>query len=208
MVLSAFAGVSLSRIAGLKERISHADTSVMAVSFAQRLGRPRMDSVLNVLIVVLIAIDAMVGMAVVNQNAKVSDAQPLLTAPPATTAPVATTVPAQSDGGDGVASIATFEQLQSSMVAARSLQVQNERPIEAADLTAALPGLTFVNGFTAAGPGVIGVSSNTDGFLLLTQDAAGSWVCAGTDAAGTSALGFSSERDTVASLTGCQANAR
>ena len=176
-----------------------------------------MDLVLNILIALFVVIDAMVALAVVDQKAAIEDSQPLLAAPPATTAPVATTVapggvePGVEGLGGAIGAavnMATVENLQGAMVAARSLQVQNDRPIEASDLSAAVPGLTFVNGLTAAGDGVIGVSSNADGFLLLTQNGSGGWVCADTDVAGVSALGTSDDREAVASLAGCKRNPR
>ncbi len=179
----------------------------MAVSFGARLRRLRVNLVLNLVIIGLVAVNGMVALVVLGQQGDGGTAEPLVQAPPVTRAAPAVEVPEASDEAAGPART-TFEELQSSLVVAQALQLQMEEHVTASELVAALPGLTFVNGFTAAGEGVIGVESTDAGILLLTRDASGMWTCAASGADGVSVLGVANEQGAVDTVDGCGANPR
>lgn len=165
-----------------------------------------MNTLLNLVIVGLLVADVTVGLAVVNQgSATDTGVLPGAAARPTTAAPAVPGAPAPTptQGSDVGVSRDVMEELQTSLVTAQALALQSESPIEAADLTTALPGLTFVNGFTAAGEDIIGVSADDETLLLVTQSGGGTWACAAVLADGSTALGSSDSPDPLLTPGGC-----
>lgn len=177
----------------------------MTVSIRERFRSPPIDTLLNVLILLVLIADLFAGLAVYDQRAENEDAQVLTQAPPSTTAPSRNTTAALTE--DATSSRVTLEELQTSIAAAQVLTLQNQGPVSAADLGSAVPSLNFV-AIDRAGQGLVGVDSSAAGTLLLTQDAAGTWVCASFAAFGETTLGGSDVRGAVDGLDGCEANAR
>ncbi|MFQ5555496.1 MAG: hypothetical protein ACE5GC_09035 [Acidimicrobiia bacterium] len=175
----------------------------MATALGDRMVRPRTDILLNLVIVVLVFLDAVLALSVFDGRAAEPLSQPLPVAPPTTMAP-------QLDAAEGVSSGTVgregLEAMQSSLVVAQALEIEHGRPVAAADLVSAFPELSFVNGLTAAGSGVIGVLSNDDGILLLTEGAGETWLCAASDASGSSVLGAAGTRDDLATVSACMAH--
>ena len=197
----------IEAIGALKIVPPRADRTPMTLSLTARFRRPGGDMVLNLIIAILLVVDAMVALSVIDQRASLGEARPLVVAQPVATA--VTTQAAPGDGGGQEAmDRVPLEQLQSALVVSQALELQEEAPVAASDLTAALPGVSFADGFTAAGPGVVGVSSTAEGILLLTQEAGGTWLCAAGTPDGLTGLGTSLEREAVSSVTGCLANPR
>lgn len=181
----------------------------MVFSIASRLPRPRPALALNVMIGVLVVLDLIVGLSVVNQRAAADAAEPLISGLPVTRAAVASPAadPPHTSGEVSKVDRVVFEELQSSLLVARAIEVQNNVPVTALELSAALSGLVFVNGLADVSEGIIGLSSTEEGLLLLTRSGSGAWVCAASDA-GISVLGASPERSDVSSVAGCGANPR
>ncbi len=174
----------------------------MALSSSSRLRLPGLPTMLNLVIVALVGVNVLVVLALVGGSEEAATAP---VAETSVTSVAATPTTVAAEGDEGPARV-TFEELQSSLVVAQALELQLEDRVTAAELVAALPGLTFVNGFSAAGPGVIGIASADAGILLLTQDGSGSWACAASDRTGGSVLGASTDMSAVDTVPGCAAN--
>ncbi len=177
----------------------------MALSSSSRLRLLGLNTMLNVAIVALIGVNVLVVLALVGGNGEASAVPVAGTSPLTSPATPSTTMGPEGEEGP---SRVTFEELQSSLVVALALELQIEDRVTASELVGALPGLTFVNGFSAAGPGIIGIASTDAGIILLTQDGSGSWACAASDLGGGSVLGAATDRGAVDTVAGCGANPR
>lgn len=176
--------------------------------------RFRTETLLNLLIVVVLAVDAFIALQIYQQ--RMSEPEPIValsrpatstTASPETEEPAAVT----AGGGTVKNAIATTNAvnakaaMQSAVLRSELVFVEDgAMPANAFALEAAVPGAKFVDGVGRADVGIIGVDRTDTTLLLVTAVTEGEWLCAAVDGQRRqTTYNRGQTRDTVAALANC-----
>ncbi len=175
--------------------------------------RMRPEMVLNLLIVLVIAVDAFVGLQVYQQRAEapVPLASPLTSPATATPATTPRTDGPRSEGTTepGVVAVArgvsTRNSVQNAVISSALAFVDDGvMPADSFILQSMVPGASFVDGVGRSGVGVIGVERTAAMILFVAAETEDNWVCAVVDGtAQTTVYGRGPNRDSVGSFSQC-----
>jgi hypothetical protein len=171
----------------------------------------RVETMLNLLVVLILAVDAFVGLQVFQQRAVVAD--PVI--PPSLLIPSTTVavdgVEPTDTVPDGTGPIATTtgvlarNEVQSAVLAAQlAFVADGVMPADSFAIHAKVPGPRFVDGATRAAVGIIGVERTDTTILFVTAEAEQSWICASVDGpAEVTQYGKASTRDAMDDFASC-----
>lgn len=169
----------------------------------------RTETVLSLLIVLVLALDAFVALQVYQQGGIASQSVPPLSISTATTTPPPNGEDTTPEGAESPVAIAVGVQarneVQSAVLAAQlAFAEDGVMPADSFAIQARVPGPRFVDGAVRAGLGVVGIDRTDTTILFVTAESEERWICASVDGSSqTTQYGQGTARDAIDDLASC-----